>query len=80
MRGYPEHLHELINVDLQESIYDEHLDVFEDEINEIEKETKKKMLEEYKNYPIVGDYEINIDPSILDPEIKEIINTNSDKE
>lgn len=25
MRGYPEHLHEVINEDLQESIYDEQL-------------------------------------------------------
>jgi len=26
MRGYPEHLHEVINEDLQESIYDESLE------------------------------------------------------
>lgn len=26
MRGYPEHLHEVINEDLQESIYDERLE------------------------------------------------------
>ncbi len=26
MRGYPEHLHEVINEDLQESIYDETLE------------------------------------------------------
>lgn len=30
MRGYPEHLHEVINEDLQESIYDETLEKMED--------------------------------------------------
>ena len=32
MRGYPEHLHEVINEDLQESIYDESLEEMENSI------------------------------------------------
>ena len=51
MRGYPEHLHEVINEDLQESIYDESLE----EIGELYLQSGLTMEQERKaiNYTIM---------------------------